>query len=157
MDAVAERLDLNGQRRWNLRLWRRLARAPEAVAGRPVGWSLPWERRASQSCQARPQEAREPTSVTAKGALWPCCGALEGRSGKAATVATQAATVAIQAATVCVLAMLAFLTAVEANPNPNPKPNPQPNPTLALRLQPYASMLQPYASMLQPYAYRLQP
>eukprot|EP00964_Phaeocystis_antarctica_P092079 scaffold59158_cov45-Phaeocystis_antarctica.AAC.1 len=27
--------------RWNLRLWRRLARAPEAVAGRPVAWALP--------------------------------------------------------------------------------------------------------------------
>ena len=34
---------------------------------------LPWERRASQSCQARPEEAREPTSGTAKGSLWPCC------------------------------------------------------------------------------------
>ena len=26
-----------------------------------------------QSCQARPDEAREPTSGAAKGALWPCC------------------------------------------------------------------------------------
>eukprot|EP00964_Phaeocystis_antarctica_P088224 scaffold56145_cov72-Phaeocystis_antarctica.AAC.2 len=26
---------LDGQRRWNRRLWRRLARAPEAVVGRP--------------------------------------------------------------------------------------------------------------------------
>ena len=32
---------LHGQRRWNRRLWRRLARAPEAVAGRPVRWPLP--------------------------------------------------------------------------------------------------------------------
>ena len=48
---------LNVQRRGNRRLWRRLARTPEAVAGRPVGRSLPWERRANQSCQARPEEA----------------------------------------------------------------------------------------------------
>ena len=27
------------------------------MAGRPVGRSLPWERRANQSCQARPEEA----------------------------------------------------------------------------------------------------
>ena len=45
----------------------RLARAPEAVAGRPEGRPLPWERQASQSCQVRPEEAREPTSGTAKG------------------------------------------------------------------------------------------
>ena len=32
---------LDGQRRWNRRLWRRLARATEAVAGRPVGRLLP--------------------------------------------------------------------------------------------------------------------
>eukprot|EP00964_Phaeocystis_antarctica_P074637 scaffold45947_cov37-Phaeocystis_antarctica.AAC.1 len=57
---------LNGQRRGNGRLWRRLARAPEVVAWRPAGRALLWERRASQSCQARPEEAREPTS---KGAL----------------------------------------------------------------------------------------
>ena len=37
-------LNLDGQRRGNRRLWRRLARAPEAAAGRPVGRSLPWER-----------------------------------------------------------------------------------------------------------------
>eukprot|EP00964_Phaeocystis_antarctica_P086349 scaffold54672_cov62-Phaeocystis_antarctica.AAC.2 len=39
---------LHGQRRRNGRLWRRQARAPEAVAGRPLGRSLPWEHRASQ-------------------------------------------------------------------------------------------------------------
>ena len=52
------------------RLWRRLARAPEAVAGRPVGRSrsLPWERRASQSCQSRPEEAQEPSWALPKGA-----------------------------------------------------------------------------------------
>ena len=44
-----------------------LARAPEAVAGRPEGRPLPWERQASQSCQVSPEEAREPTSGTAKG------------------------------------------------------------------------------------------
>ena len=32
---------LDGGRRWNRRLWRRLARAPEAVAGRSVGRPLP--------------------------------------------------------------------------------------------------------------------
>ena len=37
------------------------------VAGRPVGRPLFWEHRASRSCQARPEEAREPTSGTAKG------------------------------------------------------------------------------------------
>ena len=57
----------NGQRRGNGRLRRRLARAPEAVAGRPVGLPLPWERRASQSSQARPEEAQEPTSCTCQG------------------------------------------------------------------------------------------
>ena len=40
VDAVAEGLNLNGQRRRDRRLWRRLARAPEAVAGRPVGRPL---------------------------------------------------------------------------------------------------------------------
>eukprot|EP00964_Phaeocystis_antarctica_P011805 scaffold6522_cov44-Phaeocystis_antarctica.AAC.1 len=56
---------LNGQRRENRRLWRRLARAPEAVPGRPVGRASPWERRASQGCQARPEEAREPAEPRA--------------------------------------------------------------------------------------------
>ena len=32
-----------------------------------MGRSLPWERRASQSCQARPEEAQELTSGTAEG------------------------------------------------------------------------------------------
>jgi len=36
-------LHLNGQRRRNRRLWRRRARAPEAVEGRPVGRPLPAE------------------------------------------------------------------------------------------------------------------
>ena len=37
----------NSQRQENRRLCRRLARAPEAVAGRPVAWPLPWECRAA--------------------------------------------------------------------------------------------------------------
>ena len=39
--ALLVRQHLDGQRRRNGRLWRRLARAPEAVAGRPVGRPLP--------------------------------------------------------------------------------------------------------------------
>eukprot|EP00964_Phaeocystis_antarctica_P106137 scaffold71061_cov83-Phaeocystis_antarctica.AAC.1 len=52
--------------------WGRLAQTLEAVAGRSVGRSLPWERRASQSCKVHPEEAQEPTSGTAKGAVGPC-------------------------------------------------------------------------------------
>eukprot|EP00964_Phaeocystis_antarctica_P037504 scaffold21413_cov48-Phaeocystis_antarctica.AAC.3 len=66
---LAEVWCLIGQRRGNRRLRRRLARAPEAAAGRPVGRSLPWERRASQSCQARPEEAQKPSWGTARGAV----------------------------------------------------------------------------------------
>ena len=49
--------------------WRRLARATEAVAGRPVGCggaASSWECRAAQSCQVRPGEAQEPSWGTAK-------------------------------------------------------------------------------------------
>ena len=60
-------LHLRCQTRCNRRLWSGWLKGPEAVAGRPVGRSLPWERRASQSCQARPEEARGPSSGTAKG------------------------------------------------------------------------------------------
>ena len=49
----------------NRRLRRRLARAPEVVAGHQVARPLAWERRVSQSCQARPEEARELISGTA--------------------------------------------------------------------------------------------
>jgi hypothetical protein len=57
-----EELHLNAQRRWHRRLWRQLARAPEAVAGRPVGRPAPpWECRAAQSRQARPEEAQGPS------------------------------------------------------------------------------------------------
>eukprot|EP00964_Phaeocystis_antarctica_P145502 scaffold111575_cov60-Phaeocystis_antarctica.AAC.1 len=48
---------LDGQRRWNRRLWTWLARAPEAVAGRPVGRASPWECRAARSRQVRHEEA----------------------------------------------------------------------------------------------------
>eukprot|EP00964_Phaeocystis_antarctica_P124403 scaffold88056_cov33-Phaeocystis_antarctica.AAC.1 len=51
-------LRLNGQRRWNWRLWRRLARAPEAVAARPVARLLPSGVHAAHSRQARPAEAQ---------------------------------------------------------------------------------------------------
>ena len=56
------RRSLNSQRRGNRRLWRRLARAPEALAGRPVGWSLPWESaepaRAATPLNAEEQDVR---------------------------------------------------------------------------------------------------
>eukprot|EP00964_Phaeocystis_antarctica_P087907 scaffold55895_cov39-Phaeocystis_antarctica.AAC.1 len=39
--STSEVLGLTKTRRWNRRRWRRLARAPEAVAGRPVGRPLP--------------------------------------------------------------------------------------------------------------------
>eukprot|EP00964_Phaeocystis_antarctica_P039859 scaffold22787_cov63-Phaeocystis_antarctica.AAC.1 len=55
---------LDGQRRGNRRLWRRLARAVGAVARR--GWASPWEGRAVQGRQARPEEAQEPSWGTAK-------------------------------------------------------------------------------------------
>eukprot|EP00964_Phaeocystis_antarctica_P009505 scaffold5152_cov56-Phaeocystis_antarctica.AAC.1 len=35
----------------------------------PSGWASPWERRAAQSRQARPEEAQAPGWGTAKGAL----------------------------------------------------------------------------------------
>ena len=46
--------ELEHQRRWMGAQWPNLS---------------PWERRASQSCQARPEEAREPTSGPAQTAL----------------------------------------------------------------------------------------
>ena len=61
-----EELFLDDQTQWNARLWRRLARATEAVAGIPVAWPLPWECRAAQSRQARPEEAQEPSWRAAK-------------------------------------------------------------------------------------------
>eukprot|EP00964_Phaeocystis_antarctica_P025071 scaffold14059_cov47-Phaeocystis_antarctica.AAC.2 len=47
----------------------RLARAPEAEAGCPVGRALPWERCAAEGRQARPEEAQALSSGTAKRAL----------------------------------------------------------------------------------------
>ena len=67
-------------KRGNGRLWRRLARGPEAVAGHSVGQSLPWERRASQSFEVRPEEARELTSGTARAAIRTCCSAVRSNS-----------------------------------------------------------------------------
>ena len=50
------------------RLWRRLARAPEAGAGRPAGPIFrPGGRRAAQSHQVRPKEAQEPSAGTVEG------------------------------------------------------------------------------------------
>eukprot|EP00964_Phaeocystis_antarctica_P131271 scaffold95147_cov30-Phaeocystis_antarctica.AAC.1 len=46
-----------------------LARAPEAVTGRPVARPRPGS---TKSCQG-PEEAREPSWGTAKGAVRPCC------------------------------------------------------------------------------------
>ena len=57
---------LHGQARWSRPRWRRLARAPEAVARCPVARSLSlprWECGVAQSHQpARCEEAREPSS-----------------------------------------------------------------------------------------------
>eukprot|EP00964_Phaeocystis_antarctica_P018366 scaffold10146_cov70-Phaeocystis_antarctica.AAC.1 len=58
---------LDGGRRWNRRLWRRLARAPEAVAGRSVGRPLPGSAELPWSRKARPEEAQAPSWGSAKG------------------------------------------------------------------------------------------
>ena len=50
------------------------------MAGHSVGQSLPWERRASQSFQVRPVEARELTSGTARAAIRPRCSAARSNS-----------------------------------------------------------------------------
>ena len=57
------------KRRRNRRLWRWLARAPEAVAGRPVVRLSHWECCAAQSRQARAEEAQGPSWGSAKGGL----------------------------------------------------------------------------------------
>eukprot|EP00964_Phaeocystis_antarctica_P108511 scaffold73084_cov51-Phaeocystis_antarctica.AAC.1 len=54
---------------WKGRLWRRLARAPEAVAGCPVARPLPGSAELPRCRQARPEEAQEPSWGAAKGAL----------------------------------------------------------------------------------------
>ena len=58
--------------RWDT-LEARLARAHEAVAGRPVAQPLPRMCQAAQSCQARPEEAQRASWGAANGALRPCC------------------------------------------------------------------------------------
>jgi hypothetical protein len=40
-----------------------------SARGLPSGWALPWECRATQSRQVRPEEAPEPSWATAKGSL----------------------------------------------------------------------------------------
>ena len=53
--------------RWrSQRTWRRLARAPKVVAGRPEAWPLS-KCEAAQSCQARPEVAQEPSWGATKG------------------------------------------------------------------------------------------
>ena len=52
---------LSCQRRWNRRLWRRLARATEAVAGRPVAGPRPGSAELRQGRKVRPEEAQEPS------------------------------------------------------------------------------------------------
>ena len=63
---------LNGRRRWDRRLCRRLARAPKAVAGRPSGLASrpslsPWLSRAARSRQARRGEVQAPSSALPRG------------------------------------------------------------------------------------------
>eukprot|EP00964_Phaeocystis_antarctica_P104873 scaffold69950_cov64-Phaeocystis_antarctica.AAC.3 len=67
---------LTGQRRWCRRLWRRLARAPKAAAGRP------------EPRQARPEEPRSalPRGHFGRaGARWPPGPALMKTDGKPTT------------------------------------------------------------------------
>ena len=65
--ARSKRPWLDGQRRRNRRLWRRLARAAEAVAGEPSGPASAWECRAAQSRLVRPEEAPEPSWGSCQG------------------------------------------------------------------------------------------
>ena len=69
LTSVTRQVYLGGQRQWNRRLWRPLARAPEAAAGIPVAGASPWECRAARGHQARPEEAQEPSCGAAKEAL----------------------------------------------------------------------------------------
>ena len=46
------------RRQWNRRLWRRLTRATEALAGQPAGRPPPSGVHAAQSHQARAEEAQ---------------------------------------------------------------------------------------------------
>ena len=65
---------LKGQRWWNRRLWRRLARAPEAVAGRSVGRPLPGSAEQPRAAgRALRRRHRTRLKGHCQGALWPCC------------------------------------------------------------------------------------
>ena len=61
-DRVAR---LHGQTQWRWRLWRRLARAPEALAGRPVHW-----RGAVKSVESRPDPQGARYAVEAQQQEW---------------------------------------------------------------------------------------
>ena len=65
--CVQVRLCLDGGRRWNRRLWRRLARAPEAVAGRPEGRPRPGSAGLPRAARrALRRQAQEPSWGAAK-------------------------------------------------------------------------------------------
>eukprot|EP00964_Phaeocystis_antarctica_P138180 scaffold102850_cov63-Phaeocystis_antarctica.AAC.2 len=105
-------LHLRGQTQRNGRLWRRLARAPEALLGGQWPGLLPWASRAAWRRLANPEEAHQLSSVAAKAALCACCrvtvhqARLQPYASQAATVCAQTATGGIQAATVCILTVL---------------------------------------------------
>jgi len=63
------RRGLHGQRRWNRRLWRRLARAAEAVAGRPMGRPLPASAELPGAARRALRRQKEPSWGAANGAL----------------------------------------------------------------------------------------
>ena len=80
-----------GRRQWNRRAWRRLTRAPGAVAGRSLARPLPLGGlglglelglglglgcRAAQCRQERPEEAQEANQPgPCRGGVWACCSA----------------------------------------------------------------------------------
>ena len=64
----------NGQRQVDRRLWRRLARAPEAVAARPVAGLLPWQ------CRAEPPRAARRAQMSRRSPQEPSPGATKGGS-----------------------------------------------------------------------------
>ena len=69
----------HGQRRRNRRLWRRLARAAKAVAGRPSAWPLPRMCRATRSrqgCAPRGAAGAELGRRQGVKGSEPCCAAM---------------------------------------------------------------------------------
>eukprot|EP00964_Phaeocystis_antarctica_P153100 scaffold121206_cov60-Phaeocystis_antarctica.AAC.2 len=58
---------------WNRRLWRRLARAPEAVVGCPVGRPLPGCLEPPRAARRALRKHRSRAGALPRGALWPCC------------------------------------------------------------------------------------